>query len=796
MYLSVLIINFNTINYLLVNQEGIIMKLENDLYTESGLEIKTNTFDPEQTIITGSNFLAGNGYLGYRGTLAEWDKENYVGCIVTDTYDMADGKWRELCNAPNGLYTKLIVDDQELSAFEGAGETIDYQRELNLKNGVVKRESTWKSDAGSEVELTTERFASYDNLHLLTMNYSFKAKEDTEVTLVTGIDGAVWDLNGQHLKDYQLMEEEDLIAIETTTVEEEINLDVVEGINITGGRAKTENIIHQDKKILRKLTFDLEAGQEVTLEKFVGIYSSNDVDKPLGAAVNDIAIAEEEGYSKLKEKHEQEWAKMWDVSDIEIAGDLEAQVLLRFNLYHNIICTPAHTDKLPIGARGLSCQAYQGSAFWDQEIFNMPMFLYTQPEIAKNILKYRYHTLDGAREKAEDLGYYGAYYPWISGKTGQELCPDFFFENVLTGRKIRNHFNNWQIHISPDIAYAMWHYYQATGDWEFIENYGAEVVFEIAQFLFSHAYFKKDKNRYEIVRVLGPDEYHENVDNNAFTNYQAQYVLDKAVTIYEKLEEENPEQLEKLLSKLELDSSDRENWEEMAELIYLPQPDEDSLLIEQFDGFFELEDATPEEVESRLQDPHEYLGWPVGVATRTQVSKQADLLQLFSMQDRFSEEVMKANYDYYEPRCEHGSSLSPSAHSIIASKVGYLEEAYDYFMESCTVDLYNTNKAIHGGTFIGGVHTAACGAAWKMIVQGFAGLEIAGEELKFNPALPEEWDEIKFNLQFRGKSLIISIAPNKFKVEMNTNQGEEALALNVNGVTKKLNEGESVEFSI
>ena len=770
------------------------MELDKNLSTKTAWELTTNSFDPEQTIIMGSNFLLGNGYLGYRGTLAEWEKDNYVGCIVTDTYDLADGKWRELCNAPNGLYTKLTVDEQELSAFEG--EVVDYQRTLNLKNGVLSRNFVWENDNNKRINLKTEKFASYDNLHLLTMKYSFSVEEDMKVTLLTGIDGAVWDLNGQHFKDYQLMEEEDLIALETTTVEEEINLDVVEGLNISGSETVKKEVIHQDKKILRKLTFDLKAGEKVVLEKYVSIYSSNDLDTPLVSAITDVAEAANNGYDKLKEMTEKEWAKIWDKSDIKIDGDLEAQAALRFNLYHNIICTPAHTDKLPIGARGLSCQAYQGAAFWDQEIFNMPMFLYTRPQIAKNLLKYRYHTLDGARKKAKDLGYYGAFYAWISGKTGQELCPDFFFENVLTGRKIRNHFNDWQIHISPDISYAFLHYYQATGDWEFIAEYGAEVIFEIAQFLVAHAYFKKDKNRYEFIRLLGPDEYHENVDNNAFTNYQAQYALDKAVTIYDRLSEEQPEQLEELFAKLDLDEQDVDNWREMVELIYLPEPDEDSLLIEQFDGYFDLEDLSPKEVEGRLQDPHEYLGWPVGVATRTQVTKQADLLQLFSMQDRFSEEVMKANYDYYEPRCEHGSSLSPSAHSIIASKVGYLEEAYQYFMESCTVDLYNTNKAIHGGTFIGGIHTAACGAAWKMIVQGFAGMKIDGYKLKFKPDLPAEWDRIEFKFKYRGQLLLIDIKKDEFKVEVLKANDQQLLSLVVNEESKVLDQDQVAKFKI
>ena len=184
-----------------------------------------------------------------------------------------------------------------------------------------------------------------------------------------------------------------------------------------------------------------------------------------------------------------------------------------------MIATPAHTDHLPIGARGLSCQAYQGAAFWDQEVFNLPVFLYTDPEIARKILIYRYKTLNGARKKARDLGYQGAFYAWISGDSGEEICPSYFFKDVISGRRIRNHFNDWQIHISPDIAYTIWLYVTVTNDTEYLRDYGAEIVFEIARFLVSRSHFRKDRNGYDVIRVLGPDEYHENVDNNFFTNF-------------------------------------------------------------------------------------------------------------------------------------------------------------------------------------------------------------------------------------------------------------------------------------
>ena len=766
----------------------LIMKLKNNLYTQTGWEIEEYQFDPEQVVTTGSNFMIGNGYLGYRGTFSEWGKDKYVGCIVTDTYDMADGKWRELCNAPNGLYTKLLVEGEEVDFKQG---TVDeYLRRIDFKTGIYEREFRWKgqSRSSSPIKVKTQRFASYDNLHLLPMKYSFKVEEATAITLITGIDGDVWSINGEHFDSYQLKELDNLIAVETVTTEQGIKLDVVEGLKIKGVKPSKEEVITGDESLLRRLEFDLTAGDIVTLEKIVAIYSSNDIKEPMLAAVNDVKEGLERGYNSLKSLHTRRWEEIWDMSDIVIEGDLEAQVALRFNLYHNIISTPAHSDRLPIGARGLSCQAYQGAAFWDQEIFNMPMFLYTRPEIARNILTYRYHTLDGARGKAEKMGYKGAFYAWISGKTGEELCPSYFFKDVISGRKIHNHFNSWQIHISPDVAYAVWHYYLATGDWEFIQEYGAEIIFEVCRFLYSHAYFKKDKNRFEFIRLLGPDEYHENVDNNAFTNYQARYCLDKAITIYEEMKEEQPDLLEKLMDKINLTDEEIENWREMEELIYLPQPDENGL-IEQFDGYFDLEDTTPDVLEDRLLDPGEYWGWPNGVSVETQVIKQADVIQLFCLQDIFDKDIMRANYDYYEPRTQHGSSLSPSAYAMIATKVGYIEEAYSNFMKSCTVDLYNTNKAVSGGTFIGGIHTAACGAAWQMIVKGFAGLEIQSDYISFNPTLPAEWDSVSFKFVYQNQRFTVEMNRYQFIIKASSDN-EQKIDFKVKGNRFTLESGE------
>jgi kojibiose phosphorylase len=764
------------------------MELQNNLYTEAGWEITERSFRPDQLVTTGSNFMLGNGYLGYRGTFAEWEADRYVACIVSDTYDMANGERRELCNVPNGLFTQLLIDGEMVSVFEG--ESLDYERSLNLRYGRCSRSQDWRGAGGQRVKMEVEKFASYDNLHLIAMRYSFRPKHDGEIKLATGIDGRVWNLSGEHFTTYEPFIHHDFIGIETLTGEFGIQIDVVEGLTIRGPSPQTETIIKKPKRILREMTFRLAAGEEVTLEKIVAIYTSNDAPDPRQEAISDAQEALRAGHATLWKAHQSRWDELWARSDIQIDGDLEAQTITRFNIYQNIIATPAHAQ-LPIGARGLSCQVYQGAAFWDQEIFNMPMFLFTHPDIARGILAYRYGTLDGARKKARRLGYSGAFYAWTSGKTGEELFPDYFFENVLTGRKIRNHFNDWQIHISPDIVYAIWQYYVATGDWDFVVDYGAEIAFEVARFLVSHVYFKKDKNRYEFIRLLGPDEYHENVDNNVFTNYQAHFALERALTLCESMRRDAPGALEALSERLALSEEDIESWQDMIDLLYLPQPDPDTLLIEQFDGYFDLEDICPDELRKRLIHPEEYWGWPNGIAVETQVLKQADVLQLLVLQDIFPMEVVRANYDYYEPRTEHGSSLSPSVHAVVASKVGYAEQAYDYFLNAATIDLYNTStKVMSGGTFLGGIHTAACGAIWRMIVEGFVGFSIDEEGISFAPALPAQWDGLKFRLVVRGNLLTVRLTKERLTVESAVDN-PSSVAVSVGERTSILRPGES-----
>jgi kojibiose phosphorylase len=721
-------------------------KIKNHLITETGWELIETEYDKSQVINSGSNFMTGNGYLGYRGTLAEDKKEDYVGCFVTDTWDNADGKWEELCNVPNGLYTQIFIEDIPLTV---KGNKLEgFKRNLNLKSGVTSVDYTKNiKEIGINVSYHEEKFANLKDFHIIPLKMELTLDQDSTIVILEGIDGDVWNLNGDHLKNYQSGQYKDRLFVTTETSEKKQVITVASNVDLIGLDIQNINLIKKDSGIYREIKCKLKKGQKAVIFKYMSVYHSNDCDDPLSKALSDISDI---NYEEMKLAHEKLWEDKWQRYDIKIKGNLLDETAVRFNTYHSVIGTPTHAS-LPIGARGLSCQAYQGAAFWDQEIFNLPMYLYTDAKTAKNILKYRYDTLDGARRKAKSLGFNGAYYAWISGKTGDELCPDFFFKDVLTGRPIRNHFNDWQIHITPDIVFSIWKYYQITKDEQFLVDYGAEVILESARFLSSRVVYLPTRKRYELWKIQGPDEYHENVENNAFTSYQTKHALDVALQMVEVLNEKYPGKFQSLLDKISMNDTEIALFQDIVEKIYLPKPNEEGV-IEQFDGYFKLESITPaEKIKDRLIKKDEYYGWPNGIAVFTQVIKQADVIQLITMHpELFTEKIKRANYKYYEPRTLHFSSLSPSIYSISAAQLGYIEEALKKFRKSIFIDLNNTNDPISGGTFIGGIHTAAAGAAWQMVVKGFTGFEVFDGKVYLNPQLPNEWKIVEYKVELNG----------------------------------------------
>ncbi|MBL1223937.1 glycoside hydrolase family 65 protein [Enterococcus sp. BWR-S5] len=697
----------------------------------------------EKTVDFGNKFLIGNGYLGYRGTMEEYGKEELVACNLAGIYDQRGSAWREPINAPNGFYTQLFIDNQAMDL--RTSEVITHSQELDMQRAVHQRKTVFAEKVG-EVTIESERFASSTDNHLLHMRYSFSLEKTARVRLVTGIDGDIWDINGPHLFDYDEYSEGQTIAVSAVSGELKHKIAVADTISRTF--EAEEQLLETEKGVFRQLDFTAQAGVVYQLTKSVAIYTSQDTKEPLDEAVKASFSANQFGYEVLKQAHEAEWQNRWSLSDVEIEGDDEAQLALRYSIYQLLLTAPYHGQTTSIPARGLSGQTYKGAIFWDTEMFMLPFFLYTAPETAKNLIDYRIKTLNGARDKAKEYGFRGAFYAWESQESGQDACSDYNVTDVFTNRPMRTYFRDKQIHISAAVACGIWQTYLMTEDLNLLINGGAEVILECARFYNSYAYYRPEKERFELIDVIGPDEYHERVYNNAYTNKMAAYTIDIAIQALERLEAD-PTKREELIRKLDY-QRDMEQLQTLKEGLYVPKPNEQTGLIEQFDGYFDLEDTTVETVRSRLLDPKEYWGGAYGVAADTQILKQADVVLLLTLfKDEYSKEVKKRNWQYYEPRTEHGSSLSPCIYALLACDIGDPEWAYPYFMKTASVDLTGASKQFAGTIYIGGTHPAANGGAWMAAVLGFAGLEIKDGEISVNPKLPEKWQKMSFSIQLK-----------------------------------------------
>ncbi|MBL4937043.1 glycoside hydrolase family 65 protein [Clostridium sp. YIM B02515] len=725
-----------------------------------GWIIEENKFDSNNIVSNGNKFMTGNGYMGYRGTLEEYTKKELAACNLAGLYDRQGDSWREPINAPNALFAALSVEGRELGIMNMA--PIEHSQSLDIKNGIHKRCTVWDTEYG-KVKITSERFVSLTDVHMLCLKYTVSTERTCNLAIKTGIDGDVWDINGPHLEEYTVEQEKSLIKVSALTQELKVPVAVAEICERTF--EAEESIVKTEKSIFRNIAFKTEPKVQYTIYKYASVWTENDGSKNvLEDCCLSILRASSMGYEKVYSEHIEQWKDRWEASDVLIEGSDEDQLSLRYSIYQLQIIAPMHSSKLSIPARGLSGQTYKGAIFWDTEMFMLPFFLHTAPEVARNLVNYRIRTLEGARKKAEFYGFKGAFYAWESHENGEDACSDFNVTDVFTGRPVKTYFKDKQVHISAAISYAVWETYKFTGDVSLLLNGGAEVILECARFFYSYAYFKEDKNRYEILDVIGPDEYHERVNNNAYTNKMIYYTADAALKTLELLKKEYIKDYQELIAKLDY-SKEINNLIKFKEKLYVPEPDENTLLIEQFDGYNRLEDCSLDEVRSRLINPREYWGGGHGVSSTTKIIKQADVvLMLYLFKNEYSNEVKKANWEYYEPRTEHGSSLSPCIYSLLSCEIGNSEWAYPFFVKTSNVDLTGDSKQFAGSIYIGGTHPAANGGAWMSAILGFAGLKVENGEISVNPNLPERWKRMAFKIIVRGEKYLVDITHDNFQV--------------------------------
>jgi kojibiose phosphorylase len=506
---------------------------------------------------------------------------------------------------------------------------------------------------------------------------------------------------------------------------------------------------------------------KVTVEDTV--FTSREVFNPAKAASDHRASTRVCGLSTAVRAHVDAWGRRWDAAGVRIVGDEEAQRALRFAIHHLIAATNPADEHVSIGARGLTGEAYRGHVFWDTEIYMLPFYVFTDPPAARSLLMYRYYTLGAARRKAKTHGYKGALFAWESADTGDEttprsvVAPDGRLVNILTGKQ--------EHHISADIAYAVWHYWRATGDDAFMISAGAEILVETARFWASRAQIEQD-GRAHIRQVIGPDEYHETVDDNAYTDMMAIFNLECAADAAAILEREQTGEWQRLSARFGLTEQEARSWRALAAAL-ITGFDPATKLIEQFAGYFQLEEVDVAGQRGRPTPLDMSLG-PERVR-RSKAIKQADVVALSALLwEKWPVEVHEVNFRYYEPRTAHGSSLSPALYALVAAWLGDGKLAQAYFRQTAEIDLANRGNAA------GGVHMGAFGGLWQAVVFGAAGLKAREDGIALDPHLLPGWTEMTFSVQWRGRLLRLHLEAEPRCIEVAVETGNE-LALAVLG---------------
>lgn len=725
-----------------------------------------------------SLFAIANGYIGTRGSLAEGSALSAPATFIAGVFDI----WPEsselpaLAVAPDWLRLRIRVAGHALTLEDG--ETLEHRRILDLRHGATWREWRHRDANGRITRVVALRLASLADRHLLLQtvlltpeNYGGRVTLEPRIEYPPAAQPILPEpptlRPAPHASDGPphdgpsappTSETPPALPIDPDAAPVLVLRTAATGITVAiastsrlepPGSGAVRSVERSAARLVEHHAVDVEPGKTYRLDRLVAVYTSRDRPDPAAAAARYLAEAERRGADALIEAHARAWRARWRDADVEIRGDDDAQRAIRFACYHLIAASNPDDERVSVPARMLSGPAYRGHVFWDTEIYMLPFYLYTHPQAARALLLYRYHTLPAARAKAKRLGYDGAFYAWESADTGDEVTPRYVMGpngeviEILTGEL--------EVHISADIAYAVWHYWQATGDDAFFLEAGAEIILETARFWASRGRLEAD-GRYHIRNVIGPDEYHEGVDDNAYTNGMARWNLERGVETARLLAERWPRRSRELARAIGLGEDEPARWAELAAAMYTGL-DPKTGVIEQFQGYHDLDEIDLDAYEPRTAPIDVILGRER--VRRSQAIKQPDVLMLIHLLwNAFPPEVREANFRHYDPRTAHGSSLSPSIHALLAARLGETALARRYWRQAAEIDL-----ADNMGNAAGGVHAAALGGLWQATVFGFAGLETRGDRIRLDPHLPGEWAGLGFAFQWRGRRLRAEIGP-------------------------------------
>lgn len=686
--------------------------------TDPEWTIEEPMFTPAREHEMESLFSVGNGFVGTRGSLSEGGDLSSPATFVAGVFDDVSDMTPSLATAPDWTRMALAVDGQPIRL--DVGRWLMHRRILDLRQAILWREWRQQDPSGRVTHIVELRLASAADRHLLIQSARFQPENYSgEVTLDATIREPLLRRTSIGTT----------IAMATMT-----RLGRWGKVTTTAGDA--------DPAVMT-----VSSGEVHAIDRIAVVHTSRWPGDPQVLAREHAERALRRKIDAQVEDHRRKWLERWASSDLRIEGDPVAQKVVRFAIYHLISAANPEDERTSIGARALTGAAYRGHVFWDTEIFMLPFFILTWPEAARSLLMYRRHTLSAARARAAALGWRGALYAWESTDTGEDATPPLVIrpggeaQRVLTGEQ--------EQHISADIAFSVWSYWTATGDEAFLLDAGAEIILETARFWASRVE-RGDDGLHHIRGVIGPDEYHETVDDNAYTNAMARWNLTVGRKVAALIAARWPDRWRALSADIGLAPDELEIWTAIADSLYTGF-NQATGLIEQFRGYFDLEDLDLAALEPRSAPVDVVLGRER--VQRSQLIKQADVVMLLHLfPDAYSAEERRANFRYYEPRCAHGSSLSPAIHALVAARLGDTGVAARYFRQAATVDLADTM-----GNAAGGVHAAALGGLWQAIVFGFGGLQLTENGPQTSPSLPPEWSALSMQITWRGQKHSIHI---------------------------------------
>jgi maltose phosphorylase len=724
-------------------------------------------FSPENHRSSESIFSLGNGNMGQRAMFEEhYSGKSLQGTYVAGVYypdKTRVGWWKngypeyfaKVLNAPNWIGIDVTVNGEMLDLAKV--KVSDFVRTLNMKEGVLERSFVAEMSNGNQIKVEAKRFLSLVRSEVGAIRYSvtpLNCKATISFTPYIDADVVNEDSNYDE-KFWDVLDTQcDRCEAYITSQTKKLDFQVCMGMKYEVFKAEQKRDIQPalqqaDKYVANTIVEEVEQGEELCIYKYAAVLSSLNHSKSeiMSNAQKVVVDAYKKGYVFLLEEHVAAWADKWAHSDITIEGDVAAQQAIRFNIFQLNQTYTGEDERLNIGPKGFTGEKYGGSTYWDTEAYCVPFYLSTsKPEVTRNLLIYRHKQLQKAIENAAKLGFTdgAALYPMVT-MNGEECH------------------NEWEItfeeiHRNGAIAFAIYNYIRHTGDQKYLEEYGLDVLVGISRFWSQRITFSQAKKKYVMLGVTGPNEYENNINNNWYTSTIANWCLKYTQEALAYVKETNANRYQEIMKNLNFDClKEVARWNDILENMYFPVDEEAGVFLQQ-EGYMDKEQILAVDLDPAIRPINQHWSWDR--ILRSCFIKQADVLQgIYLFEDQFDVETIKKNYDFYEARTLHESSLSPCIHSILASKIGDSKGAYDLYLRTSRLDLDDYNKEVDEG-----LHITSMAGTWMSIVEGFGGMRVVNGKLLLNPLIPKEWKSFSFKVRFRGNLLNVRVSENEVGV--------------------------------